>query len=108
MAKNFKRPSTFGAMDDLVVTNESKPADSIPAIAPVIAPAAPVTTPESAAPAPAHTTKITVKERRRHRVQMLLTESSVKELDSYAASIGTTRTDIVQQLIDAFLKENTE
>ena len=57
---------------------------------------------------PTHThEEVPVKrERKTRRVQMLMTESSVKELDEYAMLHDTSRTKIVQELVDKFLKEH--
>lgn len=46
------------------------------------------------------------RERRTRRVQMLMKESLVKELDHYAMLHDTSRTEIIQGLVEKFLKEN--
>lgn len=91
MAKNVQRESKFpGLMDDLK----------------------PTYTPTST-----HThndtheythTDIPIKrERRTRRVQMLMKESLVDALDAYAAKCDTSRTEIIQGLVEEFLKKNS-
>lgn len=45
----------------------------------------------------------TQKERKTRRVQLLLKESTVNELDNYAKIHDTSRNDIIQNLIEEFL-----
>lgn len=48
----------------------------------------------------------TVKERKTRRVQLLMKESTVDALDSYAKTHDTSRNDIIQNLVEEFLKSN--
>ena len=48
----------------------------------------------------------TAKERKTRRVQLLMKESTVEALDSYAKAHDTSRNDIIQNLVDQFLKTN--
>jgi hypothetical protein len=50
-----------------------------------------------------HTDTHIVKERKTRRVQLLLKESTVNELDAYAKRIDTSRNEIIQNLIEDFL-----
>lgn len=50
-----------------------------------------------------HTQK---RERKNRRVQLVLKESSVDELDVYAKKHDTSRNAIIQDLVDEFLKRN--
>ena len=60
------------------------------------------------APTPTYTHEYThthaVKERKTRRVQLLMKESTVNELDSYAKQHDTSRNDIIQNLVEEFLK----
>lgn len=47
------------------------------------------------------------RERRTRRVQMLMKESLVDALDAYAAKYDTSRTEIIQGLVEEFLKKNS-
>ena len=47
------------------------------------------------------------RERRTRRVQMLMKESLVDALDAYAKKHDTSRTEIIQVLVEEFLKENS-
>lgn len=86
MAKSVKKSNTFGVLNNL-----------------------PNPTP---APTPTHTHNYThtdtpiVKERKTRRVQLLLKESTVNELDAYAKRIDTSRNEIIQNLIEEFIKNN--
>lgn len=51
-----------------------------------------------------HTPTHTAKERKTRRVQLLMKESTVNELDSYAKLHDTSRNDIIQNLVEEFLK----
>lgn len=53
-----------------------------------------------------HTDTPIVKERKTRRVQLLMKESTVDQLDAYAKRHDTSRNDIIQGLVDKFLKEN--
>jgi len=67
---------------------------------------------EDLKPTPTHTdTHVythtpTVKERKTRRVQLLMKESTVDALDSYAKTHDTSRNDIIQNLVEEFLKSN--
>lgn len=84
MAKNVQRGSKFpGLMDDLKPT-----------------------------PTPTHeythtdTHTPVVRERKNRRVQLLMKESTVDALDAYAKNHDTSRNDIIQNLVEDFLKNN--
>ena len=47
------------------------------------------------------------RERRTRRVQMLMKESLVDALDAYAAKYDISRTEIIQGLVEEFLKKNS-
>ena len=47
------------------------------------------------------------RERRTRRVQMLMKESLVDALDAYAAKYDTSRTEIIQGLVEEFLSKNS-
>ena len=47
------------------------------------------------------------RERRTRRVQMLMKESLVDALDAYAAKYDTSRTEIIQGLVEEFIKKNS-
>ena len=49
--------------------------------------------------------EIVKRERRTRRVQMLMKESLVDALDAYASKCDTSRTEIIQSLVEGFLKE---
>ena len=49
-------------------------------------------------------TQPVVKERKNRRVQLLLKESTVNALDLYAKQHDTSRNDIIQTLVEDFLK----
>lgn len=86
MAKNIKRESKFpGLMDDLKPTHTHTHTD---------------TPTHEYAPTP------TVKERKTRRVQLLMKESTVDALDSYAKTHDTSRNDIIQNLVEEFIKKN--
>ena len=82
MAKNLQRESKFpGLMDDLK----------------------PVSTHTSTH---THTDTPVVKERKTRRVQLLMKESTVDTLDAYAKKHDTSRNDIIQNLVEEFIKNN--
>ena len=85
MAKNVQRESKFpGLYDDLKPT--STPTDTH-----------------------THNHEYTPikRERRTRRVQMLMKESLVDALDAYAAKYDTSRTEIIQGLVEEFLSKNS-
>lgn len=47
------------------------------------------------------------RERRTRRVQMLMKESLVDALDAYVVKYDTSRTEIIQGLVEEFLKKNS-
>lgn len=47
-----------------------------------------------------------VKERKTRRVQLLMKESTVDALDAYAKKHDTSRNDIIQNLVEDFIKTN--
>jgi len=47
-----------------------------------------------------------VKERKTRRVQLLMKESTVDALDAYAKKHDTSRNDIIQNLVEDFIKKN--
>ena len=47
-----------------------------------------------------------MKERKTRRVQLLMKESTVDALDAYAKTHDTSRNDIIQNLVEDFLKNN--
>lgn len=51
-----------------------------------------------------HTPTPKIKERKTRRVQLLMKESSVDALDQYAKTHDTSRNDIIQKLVEDFLK----
>ena len=82
MAKNVQREVKFpGLMQDL--TNKSTPTHT-------------------------HTDTHTpvMKERKTRRVQLLMKESTVDALDAYAKKHDTSRNDIIQNLVEDFIKTN--
>ena len=82
MAKNVQRESKFpGLMQDLKPTPTPTHTDT-------------------------HTSTLVVKERKTRRVQLLMKESTVDALDAYAKTHDTSRNDIIQNLVEEFLKEN--
>ena len=89
MAKNAKKKPTFGVMDNLstpVYTHtHTDTHDDMP-------------THESTHE---HTQK---RERKTRRVQLLLTESAVNNLDAFAKDHDLSRNEIIQGLIEDFLK----
>ena len=46
------------------------------------------------------------KERKTRRVQLLMKESTVDALDDYAKTHDTSRNDIIQNLVEDFIKKN--
>lgn len=86
MAKNVQRESKFpGLMQDLKPTHTHTPTHT--------------DTHE-------HTHTPVVKERKTRRVQLLMKESTVDALDAYAKTHDTSRNDIIQNLVEDFLKNN--
>ena len=80
MAKNVQRERKFpGLMDDLKPTHTHNDT---------------------------HTDKPVVRERKNRRVQLLMKESTVDSLDAYAKTHDTSRNDIIQNLVEDFLKKN--
>lgn len=84
MAKNVQRESKFpGLMQDLTPTHTSTDT---------------------------HTHNDThtpvMKERKTRRVQLLMKESTVDMLDAYAKTHDTSRNDIIQNLVEDFIKKN--
>lgn len=82
MAKNVQRESKFpGLYDDLKPTHT---------------------------PTHTHTDTHTpvLKERKTRRVQLLMKESTVDMLDAYAKKHDTSRNDIIQNLVEDFIKNN--
>ena len=53
-----------------------------------------------------HTDTPVVRERKTRRVQLLMRESTVDQLDAYAKVHDTSRNDIIQMLVEEFLKKN--
>ena len=47
-----------------------------------------------------------MKERKTRRVQLLMKESTVDALDAYAKTHDTSRNDIIQNLVENFIKNN--
>lgn len=84
MAKNVQRESKFpGLMQDLKPTH---------------------------IPADTHTqadTQPVVRERKNRRVQLLMKESVVDALDVYAKHYDISRSEIIQNLVEDFLKKNS-
>lgn len=88
MAKNVQRESKFpGLMQDLKPTHT------------------PTSTPTHEY-THTHTDTPTVRERKNRRVQLLMKESTVDALDAYAKTHDTSRNDIIQNLVEDFLKKN--
>lgn len=84
MAKNVQRESKFpGLMQDLKPTHTHTPTHT--------------DTHE-------HTHTPVVKERKTRRVQLLMKESTVDALDAYAKTHDTSRNDIIQNLVEEFIK----
>ena len=82
MAKNVQRESKFpGLMQDLKPTHTHTDTHE-------------------------HTHTPVVKERKTRRVQLLLKESTVDALDAYAKKHDTSRNDIIQNLVEDFIKNN--
>ena len=80
MAKNVQREAKFpGLLDDLKPTSTHTHTDT-------------------------HTP--VVKERKTRRVQLLMKESTVDALDAYAKIHDTSRNDIIQNLVEDFIKNN--
>lgn len=52
-----------------------------------------------------HTDTPIVKERKTRRVQLLMKESTVDQLDAYAKTHDTSRNDIIQNLVEEFLRK---
>ena len=89
MAKNVQRESKFpGLMGDLKPTPTHTPTHT--------------DTHEYT-----HTDVPIKRERRTRRVQMLMKESLVDALDAYAAKYDTSRTEIIQGLVEEFIKKNS-
>ena len=53
-----------------------------------------------------HTPTPVMKERKTRRVQLLMKESTVYALDAYAKTHDTSRNDIIQNLVEDFIKKN--
>ena len=53
-----------------------------------------------------HTHTPVMKERKTRRVQLLMKESTVDALDAYAKTHDTSRNDIIQNLVEDFIKKN--
>ena len=53
-----------------------------------------------------HTDTPIMKERKTRRVQLLMKESTVDALDAYAKKHDTSRNDIIQNLVEDFIKNN--
>ena len=80
MAKNVQREAKFpGLLDDLKPTSTHTHTDT-------------------------HTP--VMKERKTRRVQLLMKESTVDALDAYAKTHDTSRNDIIQNLVEDFIKNN--
>ena len=56
-------------------------------------------------PTPTHTDTPVVKERKTRRVQLLLKESTVNALDTYAKKYDISRNEIIQNLIEEFITD---
>lgn len=52
-----------------------------------------------------HTDTPIVKERKTRRVQLLMKESTVDQLDAYAKKYDTSRNDVIQNLVEEFLRK---
>lgn len=52
-----------------------------------------------------HTDTPVMKERKTRRVQLLMKESTVDQLDAYAKRHDTSRNDIIQNLVEEFLHD---
>lgn len=52
-----------------------------------------------------HTDTPTVRERKTRRVQLLMKESTVDQLDAYAKTHDTSRNEIIQKLVEEFLHD---
>lgn len=52
-----------------------------------------------------HTDTPILKERKTRRVQLLMKESTVDQLDAYAKTYDTSRNDIIQNLVEEFLRK---
>lgn len=52
-----------------------------------------------------HTDTPIVKERKTRRVQLLMKESTVDQLDAYAKTYDTSRNDVIQNLVEEFLRK---
>lgn len=84
MAKNVQRESKFpGLMDGLKPTSTHTHTDTHE-----------------------HTHTPVMKERKTRRVQLLMKESTVGALDAYAKTHDTSRNDIIQNLVEDFIKKN--
>lgn len=84
MAKNVPRESKFpGLMQDLKPTHTHTPTHT-----------------------DTHEHTPVMKERKTRRVQLLMKESTVDALDAYAKTHDTSRNDIIQNLVENFLKNN--
>ena len=84
MAKNVQRESKFpGLMGDLKPTHTPTHTDTHE-----------------------YTHTPTVRERKNRRVQLLMKESTVDALDAYAKTHDTSRNDIIQNLVEDFIKKN--
>lgn len=56
---------------------------------------------------PTHTPLIQPKDRKDRRVQLLMKESTVNNLDRYAKANNISRSEIIQILVEDFLSKNT-
>ena len=85
MAKSVKKTNTFGVLNNLPdpTSTHTHTHTDTPTYTDVPTP--------------------TQKERKTRRVQLLLKESTVNELDNYAKVHDTSRNDIIQNLIEEFL-----
>ena len=82
MAKNVQREAKFpGLLDDLKPTSTHTSTHT-------------------------HTDTPIMKERKTRRVQLLMKESTVDALDAYAKKHDTSRNDIIQNLVEDFIKNN--
>ena len=53
-----------------------------------------------------HTHTPTMRDRKTRRVQLLMKESTVDALDAYVKKYDTSRSDIIQNLVEDFIKKN--
>lgn len=87
MAKSVKKKNNFGVLDNLGNPTSTHTH----------------THNDTPTPTPTQTDTPILKERKTRRVQLLLKESTVNELDAYAKRIDTSRNDIIQGLIEEFI-----